>query len=1001
MIEMDAHSPIDLITTTQVRQLLKAWENPAKLGQHRLARLTFVEQHIMALGQSESELRRGLILKESLNAGIQTLRPHDGEPHPHEKGWRTYLVITERYCFGRLPEWIMVSLSISSRSFYRALQEGVTTLALYLTHLETEALTNHSESSPPHPTSSTLLPLLPPNRPDHPLVERDTLLSQLKQRCSDDNCRKIALHGLPGVGKTTAALTFAQSAWVEAMFPDGVLWLGLGRTPDLVEIQSRLAEEAGVSSALIKNSTNDQLAEAIRAQLSDKRILLVLDDVWHQPAAQALSLQGRQGMVLITTRQPSVAVGFAGAKGALPLSEFDASEAQSLLIRLAPELGSLGPTQLERLYALTGGLPLTLTIFGRYLGRQGYHGQQQRLVEAVSRLAEPETRRSLTIESDRFGPRNMPKVSLQRVIELSCESFSAEEMGAFIALTILPPKPNSFGLEMALALIDGPSAIFYLLVDCGLVESLGGDRYTLHQSVHDVALPPQPDLTVVTRCIWQMVLTAERVKHNHQILSREQTNIEAALKLCEEYREFEAASRILIPYGRFLLDRGQYETVKRWVRLFSKSRNRDTGPQLSFEQLGITARLEHLMGRIAEREGRPEEALNHLKIAWEQGEDGGISDIVLSSQIVAIQIYLRRGEPKMGVALAEEIRSRINEVDDPVWQGQAHLSLSGLYYFIEAFDKSFEHIMQAKQRFEVTGRPMGPIYQNMGVIALERGEYSTAETYYEKSLAAYEAIGNRVRIGQLLNNIGLLAQKKGRWRKAADLYQQALALRKEIEDRDGQGQSLLNLSQVALAQKDVKRAKRYIAAGLEEAQAAGVRFREGRFLSNLAQLCQLQGEYPRALQEAEKGYAIALELDLERSRGSEALQQGIIHLRLGDYEAAEYWLKLSRTAWQEEKGGHHWAEVNLYLAELSSHQNRLDDVRRYLEEGMIYFDRSLDGILDPVLSLQIVVQLLDRLEDEERAARYREKGVALLKQQSLEIGDPMVRQGYLDSYRLL
>ena len=57
----------------------------------------------------------------------------------------------------------------------------------------------------------------------------------------------IALHGLPGVGKTTLAALLAADPYVQECFPGGILWAGLGPAPNLQGVLVRWATLLGVS----------------------------------------------------------------------------------------------------------------------------------------------------------------------------------------------------------------------------------------------------------------------------------------------------------------------------------------------------------------------------------------------------------------------------------------------------------------------------------------------------------------------------------------------------------------------------------------------------------------------------------------------------------------------------------------------------------------------------------------------------------------------------------
>jgi hypothetical protein len=71
------------------------------------------------------------------------------------------------------------------------------------------------------------------------------------------------------------------------------------------------------------------------------------------------------------------------------------------------------------------------------------------------------------------------------MIALSDQQLSPEAQSALRALSIFPPKPESFSMETALAVSRQPREMLDELWETGLLESWGSGRYTLHQAVAD------------------------------------------------------------------------------------------------------------------------------------------------------------------------------------------------------------------------------------------------------------------------------------------------------------------------------------------------------------------------------------------------------------------------------------------------------------------------------------------------------------------------------------
>lgn len=93
--------------------------------------------------------------------------------------------------------------------------------------------------------------------------------------------RLTVVRGWPGVGKSTLAACLAHDEELAARFPDGVLWAALGPHPAVrgelaawgralaLDGLARLAEVAAISRHLARH-------------LADRRMLLIVDDVWEE-----------------------------------------------------------------------------------------------------------------------------------------------------------------------------------------------------------------------------------------------------------------------------------------------------------------------------------------------------------------------------------------------------------------------------------------------------------------------------------------------------------------------------------------------------------------------------------------------------------------------------------------------------------------------------------------------------------------------------------------------
>ena len=160
--------------------------------------------------------------------------------------------------------------------------------------------------------------------------------------------RGLGLHGQGGIGKTILAAAVAHDDGIRRHFPDGVLWVTLGESADLVRAQRvlliglQLNDELHVGlewEPILEEAFNVRTATQGRAALSqllaERQCLLVVDDVWSRAAAAAFRVTGPRGRVLYTTRDPTVLK--AVAADVLPVDVLPVPAARQLLASLARE----------------------------------------------------------------------------------------------------------------------------------------------------------------------------------------------------------------------------------------------------------------------------------------------------------------------------------------------------------------------------------------------------------------------------------------------------------------------------------------------------------------------------------------------------------------------------------------------------------------------------------------------------------------------------------------
>ena len=104
-----------------------------------------------------------------------------------------------------------------------------------------------------------------------PLVGREAELRELAELLAREDVRLLTLCGPGGTGKTRLALQVA--AELVERFPEGVYFVSLATLVDSALVLPAVAQTLG-----LREQQGQQLGETLRAHLSDKRILLLVDN---------------------------------------------------------------------------------------------------------------------------------------------------------------------------------------------------------------------------------------------------------------------------------------------------------------------------------------------------------------------------------------------------------------------------------------------------------------------------------------------------------------------------------------------------------------------------------------------------------------------------------------------------------------------------------------------------------------------------------------------------
>jgi DNA-binding SARP family transcriptional activator len=337
-----------------------------------------------------------------------------------------------------------------------------------------------TQSVPParSPAAAHALPPLPTL-----LVGRERALDDLKQRLGIRHGTMqpfTIVQGWPGVGKSTTVAALAHDPEVASHFPNGILWASLGEAPSLLSELNVWASALSLSEPG-RARTIEQLTAQLIAALRDRRMLLIVDDIWRAEHLNPFMVGGSQCALVGTSRLNEVAQALAPtASDVYRLAVLADAAGMELLERLTPETVANHPEAARTLVRDLEGLPLAIQVAGRLLhteARLGWGvGELLDELRAGARLLQAD------VPGDMLGLSAATTPTVAALLKRSTDALDEQTRQQFACLGLFVPKPASFDLG-ALAVVwdvGDPRPIARVLVNRGLLEPVGGGRFQLH-----------------------------------------------------------------------------------------------------------------------------------------------------------------------------------------------------------------------------------------------------------------------------------------------------------------------------------------------------------------------------------------------------------------------------------------------------------------------------------------------------------------------------------------
>jgi predicted ATPase len=166
--------------------------------------------------------------------------------------------------------------------------------------------------------------------------------------------------------------------------------------------------------------------------------------------------------------------------------------------------------------------------------------------------------------------------------------------------------------------------------------------------------------------------------------------------------------------------------------------------------------------------------------------------------------------------------------------------------------------------------------QYLGLASLSEGDLATARGHLEEGLSLAQAQGNKRELAAAINGLAQLHRTQGALDTAEPLYENVLSIARELGDRESIAIALLNLAMVAVGHRSVDRARRMLLEVIEIVEETGAKRVWQSGLEVCAGLASLNVEYEFAARFYGAAEAQTAQTHLQRDATDEAFLAPLI-----------------------------------------------------------------------------------------------------------------------------
>lgn len=577
--------------------------------------------------------------------------------------------------------------------------------------------------------------------------------------------------GMAGIGKTTFALRWAHQ--VADRFPDGQLYVNLrgfdpaGELLDPAVVVRSFLSALDVPPGQIPAGVDAQAA-LLRSLLTDRRMLLLLDNARDEDQVRPL-LPGSAGHLVIVTSR-SLLSGLVAREGAHPVI-LDLPTHEESRSALAGRLGQARvdaePEAVDEIISRCGRLPLALAVVAaRALANPTFT-----LAALAAELRE--TAGSLDAFAD-----TEPSANARIAFSLSYRALSPDAARLF-RLLALRPGPDVGTAAAADLAGTSPRRVRPLLAELARAHLIGErapGRYVMHDLIGAYA----------TELVEDTETDAERRSAQERIIGHYLYTAYAGNRLIEPHRHsfvMPPAPEDVAPAPLADADAAMAWFAVEYPVLMSTVRQAtELGLETSAWQLTWA------MQQFFDRRGLWHDWLATLYVARtaaaRRSDRVGLAHIYRGIGTA----YSRLGRADDSYRELDRALDLFGELDDPVAQANLHLVLGSVKSrsrdrrrLLEARDHSYRALELFTAADSTVGRARA--MNNVGYTSALLGDHQAALDYSQASIELHRELGDQHGLASAWDSVGLAQHNLGRSPEAIAAYRTALEMYTALGNR--------------------------------------------------------------------------------------------------------------------------------------------------------------------------------------------------------------------------